>query len=133
MEVVKVGFFKGLAKVFMDGYNSNNQNKQKASLPIDLNVKSEFTSYGVTSKEIVTKHFYENDNLFYIKKNTISIRHDKKITQKQISEKMGFKSISFISKFENGNLRKITHEQLKQIAEGLEVDISELLRGYEKI
>jgi transcriptional regulator with XRE-family HTH domain len=82
----------------------------------------------VTPKEV----YYEKD-LWAIASNVQIIREKYNLTQKQLSERMGYKSTSFISNLELWNTEKIPHERVEKLAQCLGVDLNELLRRDELV
>ncbi|WNF36456.1 helix-turn-helix transcriptional regulator [Bacillaceae bacterium IKA-2] len=97
------------------------------------NVTVSVTSYTSIPKPISLNSVYTGEDFFSIRKNILEIKRDKKLTQKQLSDCLGFKSNSFVSKLERCEMQKIDHEHVDKLANCLNVEISQLLIGEEKI
>ena len=50
------------------------------------------------------------------------------MTQKDLAEKLGYKSTSFVSRLELWELEKITKEQVESLANALNVTVDDLLK-----
>lgn len=98
-----------------------------------LGISTSTTSYYVERTGITPKNVYISDDLFYIRGNVTKSRGIRNMTQAKLSELLGYKSTSFISNLERGNLSKITHEQVEDLARCLEIQVDDLLIGYKKI
>lgn len=81
-------------------------------------------------KPLAIKEVYTDKEVHIIGGNVEIIRKKKGLTQKQLAESLGYKSTSFISRLELWETEKITHVQVEKLAEGLNVDISEILHNW---
>ena len=83
-------------------------------------------------KPLPIKEVYTDNEVHIIGGNVEIIRKSKGLTQKQLAESLGYKSTSFISRLELWEMEKITHIQVVQLSQGLNVDISEILHNWKK-
>lgn len=81
-------------------------------------------------KPLEIKEVYLGNDIDIIGGNVEIIRKRKGLTQLQLAEIVGYKSASFISRLELWQTEKITHDQVVKLAEGLNVDISEILHNW---
>ena len=83
-------------------------------------------------KPLPIKEVYTDKEIDIIGGNVEIIRKRKGLTQKQLAESLGYKSTSFVSRLELWEMEKITHAQVVQISQSLNVDISEILHNWIK-
>ncbi len=81
-------------------------------------------------KPLSIKEVYTDNEVHIIGGNVEIIRKSKGLTQKQLAESLGYKSTSFISRLELWEMEKITHTQVVQLSQSLNVDISEILHNW---
>lgn len=84
-------------------------------------------------KPLSIKEVYTDKDVQVIGGNVEIIRKRKGLTQKQLAESLGYKSTSFISRLELWEMEKITHAQVVQLSQSLNVDISEILHNWIKV
>ncbi|WP_258200278.1 helix-turn-helix domain-containing protein [Paenibacillus endoradicis] len=82
-------------------------------------------------KPISYKSYYTDRELLSIALNIEYARKDRNISQQQLSDCLGYKSTSFISRLETSQAEKISHEKVINIAKCLDVDPSEILSELE--
>lgn len=123
---------KKLFNISRKKQKNNNIEKQSNSC-INSSFKVTTESYNAKRANINRKSTYYDDEVFYIRQNIIKYRRNKKISQKELSQCLGFKSTSFIYKLEGGLLHKLSHEQVEDIASCLNVNVDDLLIGYKRI
>lgn len=100
---------------------------------IEFTSEATLTSYYTRPKQITHKKVYISDELFSIRGNVIKFRKARKLTQKSISDCLGFNSVSFISRLERGDMQSIKHTEVKNLASCLKVELDDLLLGSERI
>ncbi|UYB50409.1 helix-turn-helix transcriptional regulator (plasmid) [Lysinibacillus capsici] len=83
-------------------------------------------------KPLSIKEVYTDNDVQIIGGNVEIIRKRKGLTQKQLAESLGYKSTSFISRLELWEMEKITHAQVVQLSQSLNVDIAEILHNWGK-
>lgn len=83
-------------------------------------------------KPLSIKEVYTDNEVHIIGGNVETIRKRKGLTQKQLAESLGYKSTSFVSRLELWEVEKITHTQVEQLSQSLNVDVSEILRNWIK-
>lgn len=129
-----MGFFKNLFKRKKD-------TQQEQNITVSTNPKHNRDYQGVTrptaninsvsntsSKKLQSNDIYTGQDVWQIASNAQIIREKQNITQKELAEKLGYKSASFVSRLELWELEKITKEQVESIATALDVPTSELLK-----
>lgn len=84
-------------------------------------------------KPLPIKEVYTDKDVQIIGGNVEIIRKRKGLTQKQLSESLGYKSTSFVSRLELWEIEKITHTQVVQLSQSLNVDIAEVLHNWIKV
>ncbi|GEN83587.1 hypothetical protein SLU01_18990 [Sporosarcina luteola] len=78
---------------------------------------------------IPVKEFYlYGSDIQNIGSNVSSARLKKEFTQLQLAQRLGYKSASFISRLELWETEKLSHKQLEQIADCLDVPVRDLLQ-----
>lgn len=80
-------------------------------------------------RPIPPKDVYFNKEVWGIGSNVQLRREALKLTQKELSELLGYKSTSFVSKLELWELEKIKHEQIENLARCLKTSVDELLNA----
>lgn len=118
-------FFSGSAKKKPSTVSTNKQSKYHHAVTVNLD-----SSYTLKSREMMPmKDIYTDKEVWGIGANVQLIREDKGLTQKQLSELLGYKSTSFISRLELWELEKIKYEQIENLANCLSVDVNEILNA----
>lgn len=130
-------FLKGIISKVLDIFK---QFKSNINAPIDTHESSTGIVTNPISQEtklsnrelkpLEIKEIYSGKDIDIIGGNVEIIRKSRGLTQKQLAESIGYKSASFISRLELWETEKITHVQVEKLAEGLNVDISEILHNW---
>lgn len=103
---------------------NNETNQQVHTVTVNLN------SWKPQNKEpIPKKEIYYNEDIWRIGITVEFRRKHLNLTQKQLSELLGYKSTSFVSNLELGIREKLTHEQLENLANCLNTTAEKLLNG----
>ena len=100
----------------------NETNTHVHTVTVDLNSFTPKPKVPIPRKEI-----YYNDDNWRIGITVEYRRKHLKLTQKQLSDLLGYKSTSFVSNLELGTREKLTHEQLENLAKCLNTTTDKLL------
>ncbi|MWC28887.1 helix-turn-helix domain-containing protein [Paenibacillus sp. MMS18-CY102] len=106
------GFFGGLRALCLD---------------FGLEVQQSLPEVAADAQSIASKDIYDVYETFQIGQNVERVRRSLSTTQKQLAEKIGYKSANLISRLERGELDRFSHAQLIQLAEALNVTTRHLL------
>ena len=75
-----------------------------------------------------SKNVYLSDEVWQIASNVQIIRERQNITQRDLAERLGYKSASFVSRLELWETEKLTAEQVTNLANALNVQIADILK-----
>ncbi|EFM12632.1 stress protein [Paenibacillus curdlanolyticus YK9] len=96
-------------------------------LNFGLEVEQTLPEVAADAQAILPKDLYDLYETFQIGHNVERVRRSIGMTQKQLAEKIGYKSASPISRLERGELDRFSHSQLLLLAEALNVTSRQLL------
>ena len=110
-------------------YDSNSDNSNDENNKYTRTISVDLSSWKPRPKApIVKKEIYNNDDIWRIGTTIEFRRKHLNLTQKQLSELLGYKSTSFVSSLELGTREKLSHEQLEVIAKCLNTTTEKLLK-----
>lgn len=92
-----------------------------------LENNQQFFENQYSSKPIPPKAVYTDKEIYGIGANVEFRRKKLNLTQKQLSEMLGYKSSSFISRLELWELMNLKHEQVEALAMALNTTVDDLL------